>query len=51
VITTLQQGFTPGKARDSGLGLFFASSVMIGAADVFATSQGRRRRRRRRARS
>jgi len=40
VITTLQQGLTPGKARDSGLGLFFASSVLIGAADVFATSQG-----------
>ena len=40
MITTLQQGLTPGKARDSGLGLFFDSSVLIGAADVFATSQG-----------
>ena len=39
VITALQQGLPPGPARDAGLGLFFALSVLIGAADVFVTSQ------------
>jgi hypothetical protein len=39
VLTTLQHALPPGAPRDAGLGLFFASSVLIGAADVFATSQ------------
>lgn len=39
MLTTLQQALPPGAPRDAGLGLFFASSVLIGAADVFATSQ------------
>ena len=38
-VTGLQRLLPPGPARDSGLGLFFASSVLIGASNVFTTSQ------------
>jgi len=38
-LTFLQTSLPAGRARDGGLGLFFASSVLLGAADVFLMSQ------------
>lgn len=40
VITTIQRSLPPGRARDSGIGLFFAVSGLVGALNVLGVSQG-----------